>query len=331
MLQNWWAIPSSERRHTRHHWEHTGGFAPWNWRLRWASWREHLENKCGVARDTGKRKPHLQKVERMREEWVHDGFWILGGSYFCRAARPLRPLHRRKCSHCLSEAIPCISWASFIEETGHVTGWRGEGALPGSPVVCRLSPEYPTTVWPPPLRASIFSWMTWGLHGFLSVLVPWLSEIIFKAEKKNQVTTENRFQSLLGCKVGPETEPGIEKEFEETFEKRYWRDRGSIIVQVNAELKLPKSKRWITGEIWGRREKTIFRSIWKQMTEASPGWGELLREHGGQRQTTQKCRVVVAADTHQKAWAHRRGLCLLGRRCRCVSRAQGACQSVLCV
>ena len=38
-----------------------------------------------------------------------------------------------------------------------------------------------------------------------SVLRP--SEIIFKAEekKKNQATTENRFQSLLGCRMGTGT------------------------------------------------------------------------------------------------------------------------------
>lgn len=56
----------------------------------------------------------------------------------------------------------------------------------------------------------------------LSVL--WVSEIIFKVEvgggAENQVTTETRFQSLLGCRMGTETEPGIEKEFGEVFEKR---------------------------------------------------------------------------------------------------------------
>lgn len=36
-------------------------------------------------------------------------------------------------------------------------------------------------------------------------------------KKKNQVTTENRFQSLLGCKMGTETEPGIEKEFKKNI------------------------------------------------------------------------------------------------------------------
>lgn len=170
---------------------------------------------------------------------------------------------------------------------GHLTGWGVEGALPRSLVVCFLFPEYLTTVWPPqrPVGASEFSWMKWGLHVFLSVL--WFHgslKLFLKLRKKNQVTTENRFQSLLGCKMGTETEPGIEKEFKESSEKRhlwYWIDKGSMAIQVSVELELPKNKRWIIGEIGGRREKLCSETFENKWPRASPGWGELLGKYGG--------------------------------------------------
>lgn len=128
-------------------------------------------------------------------------------------------------------------------------------------MVCFPSPACLAIVWPPqssPPGASVFSWMKQGLEEFLSVPQFHGSQKLFlKLRKKNQVTTEKRFQSLLGCKMGTETEPGIEKEFKKTVEKRhlwYWVDKDSMAIQVSVELILPKNKRWITRER-GRKEK----------------------------------------------------------------------------
>lgn len=46
-------------------------------------------------------------------------------------------------------------------------------------------------------------------------------KIFLKLREKKSSNTENRFQSLLGCKMETETEPGIEKEFKEAFKKRH--------------------------------------------------------------------------------------------------------------
>lgn len=154
-----------------------------------------------------------------------------------------------------------------------------------------------------------------------SSLGPWCSEIIFKAEKKNWVTTENRFKSLLGCKMGTETEPHIEKESKETFEKRhlwYWVDKGSMAIHVHAELKLPKNRRWISRETQGRREKLFrskwaFENKWLRVSQGEVSYLVNMVARGRQRENSGDGRGRHAP----RGWALKTaGLCLLGRRCR---------------
>lgn len=149
--------------------------------------------------------------------------------------------------------------AWFTKERWHGTIWEVEGAFPRSLwSAFSLLSDCVTPIDLGPRTLSVFMNEV-RIHEFLSVPQFHGSlKLFLKLRKKNQATTENRFQSLLGCKMGTETEPGIEKEFKETFEKRhlwYWVDKGSVAIQVNAELEFPKNKKRIAGEIWGRREK----------------------------------------------------------------------------
>lgn len=143
--------------------------------------QEELEAQMGFLRKAP-RKWIWHGQRRKREDWAYDGFGTPGGTYFCRATRALRSLCRRKW-----QSLPCITWAWFTKEMGHVTGWGGEGALLEAHGLLALSPvpqHCVTTTEFVPRDLSVFMnerrtpWVPF------SSLVPWFSEIIFKAEKK---------------------------------------------------------------------------------------------------------------------------------------------------
>ena len=119
-----------------------------------------------------------------------------------------------------SPAMQDQAW--FTKERRHGTIWEVEGAFPRSlwSAFCLLS-DCVTPIDLGPRALSVFMNEV-RIREFLSVPQFHGSlKLFLKLRKKNQATTENRFQSLLGCKMGTETEPGIEKEFKETFEKRH--------------------------------------------------------------------------------------------------------------
>jgi hypothetical protein len=190
--------------------------------------------------------------------------WGPTGSYFCNVVR-------------LSElAIEETAWEHGLDL---VMKWGlGQMTQKKHRQDSVAHPPCASSSW---LAGVFFSWMKRGLHNRLFVFqfcgsLKLFLKLRWGGGAENQVTTETRFQSLLGCRMGTETEPGIEKEFGEVFEKRqlwYWVGRPTILVSAKPTLthKQDVNHRRSLGK--GRKVLSGAKGHWKQAPEASPGRG----------------------------------------------------------